>query len=544
MRGGTNLLSSDRGRLSLGVLVPPLLLLAVVGVAFAFLSGSSGRDVERDADLCPVQENRIRGSSVFLVDLRKPVAKDGVGPGELLRQITMWMGANEELRVVLLMGSSASPRGPLSRLCKPYENADLQIDTAKDGNGSGLRDCTQLPAQIPPDLRESATRFCALRTALESRLNSLALDAARDEEELSNAYLVEAIEDIKLDLQLRTAPHVLYLFSDMMQHARWYSHLEVDWNEWDHAGFSELLAAQPWHFGFSGNPDLRAEVFYLPREGLTDQPRASRLHQQFWRDYFDESDVRFHVQSVSPGYAARPLMNRVDEAQLWAEERAAAEELWAQIERERESLRRQQEELARQAARTANEERRAETQRTVRTEQPVSAPSAQVRTSSYARGNASARVPDAEKPTPAAPQLAGEGEDAQHGQEPVDIESQDSSGAFESEPEQPEARAACELVLLAANEELSPLYPRGGRMNFGEAVVAVRYVVDDSGETVDQEIEVVSELSQVDRERYFELFAESAVETVRRWRFAFADAGAQSCTRRQSRTTSFHFTYR
>ena len=542
MRGSANWLSSDRGRLSPGVLLPPVLLLVATGVAVVFLTGGSGRDITRDADLCPVQEDRIRGSSVFLVDLRKPVAADGAGPGDLLRRITLWMGADEELRVVLLMGSSASPRGPLSRLCKPYANADLQIDTAKDGNGSGPRDCGDLPAQIPPDLRESATRFCALRTALGNRLNELAAEATRDQTEPQNAYLVEAIEDIKLDLQQRPAPHVLYLFSDLMQHAGWYSHLEVDWEDWDHTSFSELLTAQPWYFGSSANTGLRAEVFYLPRAGLTDQPRASRLHQEFWRDYLGKSDVRFHVQPVSPGYAARPLMNRPDEARLAAEERAAAEELLAQIERERESLRRQQEELARQAARTADERRRAETQRAVGGEQPVIRPPAQVRTSSYARGSVSPREPEAEEAKQAAPRLAVE--EGQNGQEPVDIESQDGDAAFQGEPDQPGMPAVCELALAPANEESSPLYPRGGRMDFGEAVVAVRYVVDDLGETVDSEIEVVSELSQVDRERYFELFAESALETVRRWRFVFVDPESWSCTRRQSRTTSFHFTYR
>ena len=36
----------------------------------------------------------------------------------------------------------------------------------------------------------------------------------------------------------------LYVFSDMMQHADWYSHLDTDWEDWHDAGLVEHLGGQ------------------------------------------------------------------------------------------------------------------------------------------------------------------------------------------------------------------------------------------------------------------------------------------------------------
>ena len=72
----------------------------------------------------------------------------------------------------------------------------------------------------------------------------------------------------------------------------------------------------------------------------------------------------------------------------------------------------------------------------------------------------------------------------------------------------------------------------------------MRYEVDEQGATVDERVTTVQEQSRADRERYLDLFAEVAVETVRAWTFLPADPADRSCVRRQVRTTSFQFTYR
>ena len=546
MRGGTNGRSFGPGRLRLSVLLPPLLVVAAIGVLLVYFSSSPGKETVRDADLCPEATGGISDSSVFLVDLSKPLEGDrGTLPGALLRQVTMGMAADAELRVFLLTDSAASPRAMLSRLCKPYSNADLDVDAAKDRASGTLRDCDDLPAQIPPTLRRSARRFCALRTALQRRLDRLASQTSLEDMEPPNAFLVEAIEDIRLDLRERPAPHALYVFSDMMQHARWYSHLEMEWEDWDYQQFSRLLLSQPWVFRPSGEgTPMRVEVFYVPRAGWTDQPRASRLHQQFWYDYFANADVTFHVLPALPAYTARPLMSVRSDAQMAAEERAAAAELLRRIQREQESLRREQQELVKQAeqrVRGVDDERGSEAERG--SEGESGAPiGRQTGEEGRAEGAPPIEQETLERPEEQEPSVVHA--PPRIGLGGVDVESQSDEGLIEDKPPPRGDTPVCDLVLAAGTEEREPVYPRGGRMNFGNAKVTVRYIVDDLGETVDQQVHVLRESSQADRERYFELFAESAVETVQEWKFGFAIPDGQSCTRRQHRTTSFRFTYR
>ena len=80
-------------------------------------------------------------------------------------------------------------------------------------------------------------------------------------------------------------------------------------------------------------------------------------------------------------------------------------------------------------------------------------------------------------------------------------------------------------------------------MNFGKALIAVRFEVDESGETVDEAVSVVEPQSRADRDRYFDLFAAEALATVKAWSFLFSEPAEAGCARRQTRTASFEFDY-
>ena len=99
---------------------------------------------------CLVEPADIAGHAVYLLDLRKPLSPAyGSLPGKLLRDVSHDIEANTELKVYALTRYAESPRMLLGRLCKPYDNADLKIATAKDqGNGNGSRDCDDVPAQV------------------------------------------------------------------------------------------------------------------------------------------------------------------------------------------------------------------------------------------------------------------------------------------------------------------------------------------------------------------------------------------------------------
>ncbi len=528
---------------------PPMLLsvlvlvVALVGGVILF-SRPMAPEVRRDAQLCPVDAGDLRGgTAVFLFDFRKPLDPTGrSAPATLLRNAIQGLGENTEIVAFSLSGEERAPRMPVGRLCKPYDNAALQPDTAKDRQ-AGLRDCDDLPAQITPELRESATRFCGQRDLLIGRVHALAAEAPPAGREVSDSYLVEAIEDIALELRQRARPHVLHVFSDMLQHAPWYSHLDRDWTTWDHEGFSEALRAQNWFVDRRPAPGrLRVEVFYLPRTGLTDQPRAASLHQEFWRRYFEGADVTFHGSAPVAAYTARRVTNVPTEAERAERERAEAERLLQRVREEQDALRREQLALEEQAAeqrRLEAERRRAQEERARELERrQIEAERRRREATERARlaeEAPAARVASGASEAPGEPPAESPAPDAAAGAPP------DPAPAVERAPDGPEP---CALTFASGAGEESVAYPRGGRMNYGNAVVTVRYEVDERGATVDGEVAIVRERSRVDRERYLDLFAELAIETVRAWTFVPADPEDRSCVMEQVRTTSFRFTYR
>ena len=118
----------------------------------------------------------------------------------------------------------------------------------------------------------------------------------------------------------------------------------------------------------------------------------------------------------------------------------------------------------------------------------------------------------------------------------------DSSGPADRESAEV-AAPQCPLTFPVNVDELGPAHPNQCRQNYGDAVIAVRYVIDESGETVDEEVAIVAERSSADRIRHFNRFARTVVDKVRSWTFSFAVPNDQSCTKRRTGLTSFQFQY-
>ena len=163
-----------------------------------------------DSDLCRLDAD-VAGTATLLLDLRQPLDEVHLGaPRALLRDMSVQIPANAELRVFALTNDADAPRHFLGRMCKPYANADLAVRTAKDQNNSIL-DCDDLPAQLTDVLRQATTAFCARREAITDRIDALVNQP--ETAPVANADLVEAIEDTLLDLAGRAAPHTIVIFS-------------------------------------------------------------------------------------------------------------------------------------------------------------------------------------------------------------------------------------------------------------------------------------------------------------------------------------------
>ena len=105
--------------------------------------------------------------------------------------------------------------------------------------------------------------------------------------------------------------------------------------------------------------------------------------------------------------------------------------------------------------------------------------------------------------------------------------------------------APCEAILQPRfrADAATDIYPGGRRMNYGSASIAVRYTVDETGATVDDEVAVVLQESSVQRPRSFDLFADAAMEVVRNWVFEFDGEDEGACSRRHERYIRFEFQY-
>ena len=325
------------------VAILPLAALALVGGAYLLLaSRAPDRETALDDDLCPTEDGRIAGSATLLLDLRKPL-REARPPETLLRGISQDMGADTELRVYALGADPSAPRQLLGRLCKPYDNADLAIETAKDQR-QALRDCDDLPAQIPQRLREAASRFCAGRGVLQERIQRLSERSPF--EPVSNAYLMEALTETRREFAGRPQPWKLYLHSDMLQHAPWYSQLDLDWTRW-RSGYDALDdALPPWNP--PGPAGLTVTIHYLPRQNSTEPTRPRRLHQEFWRHWLQGADLAFRDEPPLPAYPFLPLMDLSSKEQgsprplALDSERQKTELLLARMAQAREELEAQQ----------------------------------------------------------------------------------------------------------------------------------------------------------------------------------------------------------
>lgn len=550
--------SSLRSRRRLLPYVPPVLvLLAVLGLML-FIDAPRD-DLAVEQDLCPNRADDIAQRAVFLLDLRKPLGTEHVSlPGDLLREITMDLEANAELQVFALAGTAAAPRMALDSTCKPYENAELTVA------GTGLpRDCDDLPTSLPGSIRDKAGRFCAWRDALRSRLEGLVV--RQRETPVANAYLVEAIEDTILEFSEFSGRRSLYIFSDMMQHATWYSQPESGVEYGDSSGPREA------HTSIVPLPravdDVGVKIFYVPRQGVTEDPVTKTDHKNFWRDYFADfsgSDIVFEDQPVMTAYEVESLASEPTEIELAAREREQLrlereqiELALAEVEKERAALEtarrlaaderearearemelREQQELAR----TREAERQAEQQRLESEQRRLEAERAEI-----ARRVAGRQPQEAMRQEPFAE--SGQSETASTESSAI-VAPTDAAEVARTVPEQasPEGSeeqpqtgdALCPVQLKTEFAAGGDFYPGGRRVNYGGAVITVRYALNAEGETLDDETAVVDESSNATRPRFLDALARDTVELVRGWEFAFT--GEDGCIKPQAQTAVFRY---
>ncbi len=322
----------------LPLLLAPAVLVVAVGVYFAY--GKSGVEASGAAEPAPPCGGPDVSHAAFLVDLRKPLdAVHAELPGALLRRAATEMDRGTELAVYALSPHAEVPRTLLGRLCKTVDLAGLAAESAKN---DATDDC-DLPAQAPPEARDSARHFCGQRDTLARRVDALALESLG--RSAVSAYLVEALEATAREFG--EAPGTLYVFSDLKQHAAWFSHAETPLAEWDYqrmaAAWAELPMEEPLR-GFPAGTTVR--IHYVPRTGTTAEEDGRDAHKRFWQGYFDGLEIAFDDQPTMAGYVPESLAEAATAMELAAYELERLRHSGALVEREREELARERERMA------------------------------------------------------------------------------------------------------------------------------------------------------------------------------------------------------
>lgn len=343
---------NNRGKLGLRWYVP-LLLVPIPVLIFLGMRVQGAPDAPSfpSADgSCSASE--VAHRAVLLLDLRKPVDEVYASlPGRLLDDVTIDLYADTELAVYSVSPYAEAPRTLLGRLCKPYDNGELLVEAAKDQR-HGTGDCGDLPAQIPASSRAAARQFCEQRDVLRRRVDALVVQGKG--RTTTDAYLVEALEETTRDFADSHVPTSLYVFSDMMQHAKWYSHVDIQPGEWDFEAFVAARGSQaPVVEPARPSPDLPVKIFYVSRAGMTDNPEMRIRHQAFWQAYFQDADLDFEHQPTMAGYAAKVLMDIPTPAELAAYERERVRYRSEQVGRERAELERMRRAFERERAQFA-----------------------------------------------------------------------------------------------------------------------------------------------------------------------------------------------
>ena len=566
----------------------PIVLVGVVVAGVAVYLREPAQTDRRDGDLCPIGEGAIAERAVLLLDLRKPW-NDGASAflAEAVGDVASGLAADTELRVFALSGTAAAPRQAVDRFCKPYDGALLEL--AGDADDA----CENLPPELAD--RESAMRFCTRRDRLQRRIGRL---AAQHDGPVANAYLVEAIEETSLELAAASGPKSLFILSDMMQHAPWYSHAERDTASLSFSEFEQLRSDQNTLVGPAPGAvaDVDVTIFYVPRSGVTEESPQRREHKRFWQEYVANAFATapiFHDLPAMPRFEAAPFGLGTEPEAPNAEweslqrEREEAERLLEVVERERAALEearvvaleragqlereaaRRQRELA--AAEAEAEQRRREAaaaelaaanrlaQQPAGTSEALSSP-APVDFAAADAGSASASddepvasLPSAPVSEPAADLAANLDQDAAESAPPstppaaaqpppTPLSAPELPPIAATVVDAPSATAPCPMNPKPRFQGATPEYPERARRRFGEGAITVSYVVDEQGNTVDNTVSVVESQSTARPEQFFDMFASQASEFVQRLEFDFeADAG---CVRRQEATTTFQFNYR
>lgn len=301
-----------------------LLFVAAVGI---LLSGNSRTKYSLDpVTLCPNEEeaNFIPSRTYVLMDLSEPLG----GQQQALRGLINAASNSLEAREKIIIGRLQPNRGnswkELSSFCSP----DLKSISDSFGRSISLeKDCPEIiskgkqypwPLGTGQDLREQTRKICESYSRFQKKVRTASEVVPDDNPEEPRSYIVSAIEEIMHDAN--NAPNGtrrrLIVFSDMLQHAEWFSHYEESHAPWTAEALKDRRKKAS---GLGSVPENKFDeilLCYLKTDNLKDYMKNAKwevAHKKMWPRYFGAPKKKvLNRTAAGCGSAASFMMGKAE----------------------------------------------------------------------------------------------------------------------------------------------------------------------------------------------------------------------------------------
>ncbi len=276
--------------------------------------------------LCPLNESFVASQTYIHIDLSEPLTKDQRdGLKDLIGVAT---NADIKPRALIsisnMQAKAQAPRSRGQKFCMP----DIK-NIGKAGKRIKREDCDAIAKgtfawdKVKPPVaknnRAQITNACKTYVKLQDKIKKYIANYEKNNPEQRRSFIVSSIEHVWYaaeEAQERKIPVRLIMFSDMLQHAKWFSQYRTKRSDWTVENLNELRAGEKAVNQLGGDaPQIKFDdvlICYLSstdRHVQMDDFRNEKAHKKMWEDYFNDRTKRFTDADASAcAIAAKELM--------------------------------------------------------------------------------------------------------------------------------------------------------------------------------------------------------------------------------------------
>lgn len=279
--------------------------LMVVFVPIALLVIWSGNKTSikipiNPVSLCPNDSQHIVDTTYILIDLSESLSREQ--RNELQTSIEV---ASENLQkygrlsISHMQPDLNNPRDHLSDLCNSADLEDIKNAVGRSVDPS--RDCPNIingefifHNRVGKTMRDHIRNICKNLGDLDKKIKDAISTIPQTNPEQARSYIIGSIEDVMTDADSipSTTPTRLVIFSDMLQHADWFSQYRKRHGAWTMDNINQrrkkyapdLMKTPP-----QNNFDEVLLCYQPNSHAILKSAENRNAHRTMWKDYFKDS---------------------------------------------------------------------------------------------------------------------------------------------------------------------------------------------------------------------------------------------------------------